>query len=68
MLRDGGKTVCFCCIIYHNFAVPIYNVKFGSRLAADFLNDLGTFLELLAPLFPFFLLLVCAASVSKVSR
>ena len=31
------------------------------------MNDLGTFLELLAPLFPqFFLVIVCGASISKV--
>lgn len=38
------------------------------RLVADVLNDLATFLELLAPHFPyFFLLFICAASVSKVA-
>lgn len=38
------------------------------RLVADILNDLGTFLELLAPLFPhLFLAIVCAASISRVS-
>lgn len=31
------------------------------------MNDLGTFLELLAPIFPqFFLVIVCGASISKV--
>lgn len=43
------------------------NAKFW-RLVADIMNDLANFLELLAPLFPaFFLFIVCAASVSKVS-
>lgn len=42
------------------------NAKFW-RLIADLMNDLATFLELLAPLFPsLFLLIVCCASVSKV--
>lgn len=37
------------------------------RLVADILNDVATFLELLAPLFPaLFLYIVCVASVSKV--
>ena len=41
------------------------NAKFW-RLIADILNDFATFLELLAPLFPpFFLLIVCCASISK---
>ena len=38
------------------------------RLVADIMNDVGTFLELLTALFPyFFSLIVCLASVSKVS-
>ena len=42
------------------------NAKFW-RLIADILNDFANFLELIAPLFPaFFLLIVCCASVSKV--
>ena len=42
------------------------NSKFW-RLVADILNDLGNFLELLAPLFPAVsLLIVCSASVAKV--
>lgn len=37
------------------------------RLVADILNDVATFLELLAPLFPtLFLYIVCVASISKV--
>ena len=37
------------------------------RLVADILNDVATFLELLAPLFPtLFLYIVCVASLSKV--
>lgn len=44
------------------------NSKFW-RIVADILNDLANFLELLAPLFPqLFLLIVCCASVSKVTR
>ena len=38
------------------------------RLVADVLNDIGLCLELLAPLFPsIFLLIVCMASVTKVT-
>ena len=38
------------------------------RLVADVLNDVGHFLELLAPLFPhLFLFIVCTASISTVS-
>jgi hypothetical protein len=42
-------------------------IKFWYRLVADILNDVATFLELLAPLFPtLFLYIVCVASLSKV--
>ena len=41
--------------------------NFDYRLVADILNDVATFLELLAPLFPsIFLYIVCMASISKV--
>ena len=41
--------------------------SFEYRLVADILNDVATFLELLAPLFPsVFLYIVCVAGVSKV--
>ena len=46
----------------------ISSTKPLSRLVADVLNDVGRFLELVAPSFPhIFLLLVCLASVSSVS-
>lgn len=48
---------------YSKWILPAFNY----RLVADILNDVATFLELLAPLFPtIFLYIVCVASVSKV--
>ena len=47
-------------------ALPL--IRCACRLAADVFNDLAIFLELLAPFFPgFFLLIVCSATLSRVS-
>ena len=61
MLRDGGVSLWHASEQSPPISLPL-------RLVADVLNDVGKFLELLAPVFPhLFLFLVCTASVSSVS-
>ena len=62
MLKDGGKYTDLNTVACdkHSPSPSLSVSLFPSRLFADVLNDVGKFLELLAPIFPnFFLLLVC---------
>lgn len=65
MLKDGTSMVSRIIFAWLQGVDLDCNAK-RWRLVADVLNDVGHFLELLAPLFPqLFLFIVCTASISK---
>ncbi|KAL5467116.1 hypothetical protein EMCRGX_G031301 [Ephydatia muelleri] len=65
MLRDGTGMMGKILFAWTRGSDLDCNAK-KWRLVADFMNDVATFLDLLAPLFPlFFLLIMCVSSLSK---